>query len=71
MSHRCARILHCAKSGREYARDFAESVGFEPTEDVNPRLVSSEVPSTTQPTLPIFKPNFKRKICVKMSTFLT
>ncbi len=58
-------ILHCAKSGREYARDFAESVGFEPTEDVNPRLVSSEVPSTTQPTLPIFK----RKNCVEISKF--
>ncbi len=33
------------------ARDFAESVGFEPTEGVSPRLVSSEVPSTAQPTL--------------------
>ena len=33
---------------------MAESQGFEPWEGVNPRRISSAVPSTTQPTFRIF-----------------
>ncbi len=37
-----------------FARCFAEGEGFEPSVPVKGRLVSSEVLSTTQPTLRVF-----------------
>lgn len=49
-----SRTTFFCASGRRYATSAtsgSESVGFEPTVGFMPRLVSSEVPSATRPTL--------------------
>lgn len=44
---------------------FAETVGFEPTEPVTARLVSSEVLSTTQPRLQYSQNTTSARICAR------